>query len=110
MKNIQYFAFLLSLSQALVATGSITNNGHQPINVVFYNNYQAASATTSAKGRLNPQGLIIPGGQNSNIPNNATSVDIYYSDQAPGIHGPITPNSSYTVTPASPTWILTQDQ
>lgn len=113
MKEIAILGIMLLLTQNFItaAVGMLTNNAAVPINVVMYSNYVAPTAKISAKGRLNGQGLIIPGGNNITFLPGTTSIDVYYGDEhTAGIHADINTNFSYTISPAPTQWIITQDQ
>jgi len=115
MKKIIFILMpVVCMTNFMHAVGSITNNGNQNVNVVIYSSsYQPINAKTnpprSAQGRVRNQGFVIPPGQNIDLPNNAAYIDVFYSAEKPGIHAPVSPNSSYTLNPDSPTWTITQD-
>jgi hypothetical protein len=95
---------------AFITNGGLTNNGSVQVNVVMYSNYIAPTATNSARGRLNTQGVIIPAGQNINFVPGTTSIDVYYGNgNVAGIHYDVNVNFSYTITPGNQGWTITQD-
>lgn len=111
MKKLIIAGILLLTQNAISAIGVLTNNSSVNINIVMYNNYIAPTEKTSARGRLNGQGIIIPPGNNASFLPNTTSVDIFYGDgDNSGIHSIVNSNFSYTVYPHEKIWILTQDQ
>lgn len=95
---------------ATTNTGMITNNSNGPVNIVFYTNYVAPTATRSATGRYGSQGTVITAGQNYNFPaTNITSVDIFYGNGTlPPLHDAVNTNLSYTINPGAQ-WTITQD-
>ncbi len=94
----------------LINAGLLTNNSNVTINVVMYTNaYQPAKNNQSALGRVRNQGYLITAGQNIDIEKAASSIDIFYSIEKPGIHATINPNQSYTINPDIPNWTITQD-
>ena len=114
MKKIILAMLFLAQSICAIATsGGLTNNGSVPVNVVMYNNYVAPTATTSAKGRLNTQGIVIPAGQNVNFLPGTTSIDVFYGNgNIPGIHATVDVSRGYTIAPGmvlNNPWVITQD-
>ena len=105
-----FFMITTTWNMQASQAGQLTNNASTPINLVMYSsNYAPGTSTTSAKGRINPQGVMIPGGNNTNLAPGTTSIDIFYNESQGPIHATIHPNYNYTIIPASPQWIITQD-
>ena len=91
-------------------TGQLTNNSNLPVNIVFYSNYTTPTDKYSPKGRINPQGTIIPPGQNTSFITGTTSIDIYYNTGM--IHANVNSSNNYTIIPSSKineAWTLTLD-
>ncbi len=112
MKNIIKIHIILVGLFNILDAGMLTNNGNIPVNVIEYNdNYRPINAKNnrSSQGRIKGQGYLIPAGQNIDLEKNATSIDVFYSPDKPGIHITINPNNSYTLNPDAPTWTVTQD-
>jgi hypothetical protein len=107
MKKIIQASVFLSIICTFLDAGTLTNNGNISINVVMYKNYQVGSLGNSPKGRTRGQGYTIPSGQNIDIENGVTSIDIFYSAEKPGIHANINANNSYMISPDTPTWTIT---
>lgn len=107
MKKIIQVSLFLSIISTFLDAGTLTNNGNVSINVVMYKSYQPANAGNSPRGRIRGQGYTIATGQNIDIENGATSIDIFYSGDKPGIHANINSNNSYMINPDSPTWTIT---
>jgi hypothetical protein len=104
--------FMMTSYQMYAATGTLTNNSNNPVNVVFYISYTAPTATKSAGGRYGGgQGTLITAGQNYNFPSpNITDIDIFYGNGTlPPLHlASVNTNNSYTINPGSQ-WTVTQD-